>query len=118
AELRGCARRRDTASDAPGRVPVTERGEDGDVPPPREPPGNPIARLREIRVRLEVLRDMHDPSAVDTREEGDAPGPQDVDEHLVPARLDPWRGALAFFALDRHCHLRLPFLPGNEEDLP
>jgi hypothetical protein len=108
AELRRGARRRDTARDAARRVPVAERREARDVLAHRQHPGDAIARLGELRVWLEVLRDMHDATAVHAREEGDAPRPQDVDEHLVPRGLDPWRGPLALFALDRHCHFASP----------
>ena len=73
AELRRGAGRRDAARDAPGRVPVTERRESSDVLAHRQHPRDAVARLREIVVRLEVLRDVDDPAAVHPGKEGDAP---------------------------------------------
>ena len=118
AELRRGTRGRHATRDAARRVPMTERREAGDVLAHREHARDAVARLREIGVRLEVLRDMHDAAAVHAREEGDAPGAQDVDEHLVAACFEPGRRAVTWLALDGHCHGRLPFLRRNEEGLP
>ena len=127
AELRRGTRGRHATRDAARRVPMTERREAGDVLAHREHARDAVARLREIGVRFEVRvglgaerlrRDVHHTAAVHPREESDAPGAQDVDEHLVAACFEPGRRAVTRLALDGHCHGRLPFLRRNEEGLP